>query len=656
GLPVVAGDQLRLALPGWTHFTTLPDLAITANPVGNVVGGTASPGDEIALSLRRGSRRADWRTVTAESGHYTVTLAPRWSLTPGDVVVAADQVDSVTDVRVAARVADLELDMSGGGVSGFARPGDRVTARLVRAGSPIAAAVGQAEEDGTYELDLQDQGLLPVAARGGDDLIIATGGQTLTVPVPQFTARLDSSSDTVTGTAPDSLAPRITLRQAAGPLAGRWIDVTTATEAGDTYVAHAPGRGVQAGTEAAVSLDWRSHRFLRRLRAPFLDAQRGGGIVAGLADPRSTLDLSVTRGGTVVTTTTLGAGADGSFVADLSQGPGAIRLAPGDAIGLRAPGVAATAAVAPVTASLRAPDRLLAGQAPADSNVFIRVADGPEADLAAGLVATADSAGTFSATLPGDGPLGAGSSAEAAVLDADGHRTHVLDVVPYIRARIGASVLTGRAPPLASLALTVRTGEREARRLLRADSRGNWGGEALVDGAAAAIIRPLDTITLSVSGGRDVTVMVPVLSAGFAPKGALAGLAPAGKDVMVELEDAGGRMVRLATRALRDGAWSVGESDLPPGAAFPLRQAVTAVAWVLVGNGHRMEARTHRGQATPTPFITSTPPASATAPATVTSTATASPTATISGTAVTPPTPGPQLWPVYLPRAATKRR
>jgi hypothetical protein len=200
--------------------------------------------------------------------------------------------------------------------------------------------------------------------------------------------------------------------------------------------------------------------------------------------------------------------------------------------------------------------------------------------------------------------LAADYQTEVGVLDAAGHRTYLLLIVPYLELTMGTNQVLGRASPLTSVQLRLTDAGTLVGQADLTNSAINDFATALQDvGGAQALILTGRRLTLVEPRSGTTTVDIPVLTIELdAIAHEIRGTGPAGVNVPLRLYPPGRDPVDRQTRSDANGNWSIDDADLPRDAGFTIGDLTRADARLVVGNGHTVVAiAVPPGQPTPIP-------------------------------------------------------
>jgi hypothetical protein len=650
------GDSLAAVIGDDRLSIVVPRLVAEVDAVADRVSGVAPPERPVTVTLQRAPTEVTRATRSTADGYFTVSVAGDWDITPGDTITAEVGLDAGVAARVRASDGVITLLLDRGEVDGFAPPGSAVVARLtVDNAGERATGRTTAGADGRFALALHDPSGASVRPDPGDRLQIERGPIVTEMMVTALTAVLDLADDRVGGRA--GADGEVTVRALVPtPEGWRETQVVAPVAPGGTYNADFRGRlDVAADTRLEVShraADGNVTRIDRRVA--MLHVQHLGNRVAGIVAPQAHVTAELWRGAGRLASRGAVARADGAFEMSAVDDAGQpVTIAAGDRItvtwaggDVRAPDDAGSVAVVvePVTATLDVSTAHLIGRAPPGRAVVavLHDLDGSGAD--ATLSIDPRDTGEFAVPVggvPADGSLHAGGWADVGVRDADGRRTYVLAVAPFLDAVLGVARVTGRAAPLTSLVLALTAGgETLASASARSDTLGEFTVALVPTHADVPLMAPGQRLDLTEPDGRRTTLELPRLSVAVDPaEGSIHGEAPPGAVVVVEVIVPGRSVPTLTARAASDGTWRITQADLPAGTT--VAEIIDADATVDVGNGHRVTAR-----GTPTGHLTATPVVTASATDTpVSGSATPSPTPI-----GTPATPTPRIGAtVHLP-------
>ncbi len=627
--PVSAGDVLRVWVGGSSHAAEVPTIAWESNTVIDRVTGYERAAESVTIQAGRAQSSSPEQPLDVdEEGVFRLATRDEigWDLRPGDTVTVTARTGVFSFVE-SAHVAGLQIDMDRGRVTGLAGPGSRLTAGLYEAGGRrVAQAAASADPAGHFDLSLRDVLGAAVVPGEGQTLVVQEGTRVTTTLVPRLLFAVDTIADRLTG----ELAPggRL-LADVSRPTGDRGARARVELEgATGRWVIDLKGRLDLAAGSAVVILAQgiAGEEWLRETRVPQLHARVDDVVVHGTASPNATVWISVTRGGAMLAGGQRTATDSGAFEAVLSDDPAATwLLRAGDEVeaswqgGSRTPHSGALV-MRVVGLGARIEDGALGlrGWAPPDSDVLVLLSGPGLPSRVPGITQRPAADGTFRLAMPLAELATAGLTAEVGVLDEGGHRSYVVDRLPYLEVRLNRAVFTGRARPRSSLAFTLLEGGRVV-----ATAREEAGSTGAFVARFAA---PDDSSVSATSGGRlevrevdgrMTRLELPLLSVSIdAPGRAVRGLAPPGQEIALRLLALGRPALTVHPRADAGGRWAVSESALPAGAEVAgLRLAEARVS---AGGGHRVVAVAGPGATPPVVPPSSTPPADATAPVTAT--------------------------------------
>lgn len=236
----------------------------------------------------------------------------------------------------------------------------------------------------------------------------------------------------------------------------------------------------------------------------------------------------------------------------------------------------------------------VAGRAPADATVVVTVGAPGEAPRWSA-TATADAAGDFALTLPGDVRPAAGWWSNARLDTGDGIWLRATNVVPRVEASVGAGHVGIDLQPFQPVTVTVTGagGEIRYEGSHRADVVGRLDVQMLAGARDAAsgrqtyvALRPGDRMAIDLDARDPLVFTIPALVARSDPDAeAIFGTASANGQLEVALVR-GDETLRRTTRVDADGRWRL---DLA-GAVDVESDAYARVDWL--DRGHRFYAYT----------------------------------------------------------------
>jgi hypothetical protein len=225
--------------------------------------------------------------------------------------------------------------------------------------------------------------------------------------------------------------------------------------------------------------------------------------------------------------------------------------------------------------------------------------------------------------------------------------------------RIGDPTVRGRGDPLAGYDLQLVTASDAGSARAVADSSGAWSAVLMSAAAAPVPVTAYARLRIRDPGGREILIDVPDLRLSIEKEAsAITGHAPPDTALDVVLTGQGRPSESLRAFADAQGRWRITAAELAA-AGWSTGTVDQALARVVVGGGHLIEALAFRDAPTSTPPPTpmtpsSTPatPASSTPTATATG-ASASPTSTPPVTAQRTATATPTSTSTLTPTVAT---
>ncbi len=639
-VPVLSGDELVLELPGWDLTAAVPELSGSGNFVTDRVAGRAPPGETVFVSIPGAGHVA---VSSDAAGRFTAASPANTDVRPGDSFRLEMLVRDVVTTSVSGDFHRVVVELDAGYLEGDTAPSTAVSATLYRAGLNIANAATQADASGAYTLALAARAGEWVGAAVGDQLVVDDGALSLNLPIPALSLTLNPAAPPMAGRAPAGSSVSVTLGSPWELVTGRPAGTSATADATGLFTATLPmGRELAAGSTGSVRLAVEPGvSVVRRAAVPYLDMQRGGNLVRGVAASGRLVLVQARRAAAVLADAQGRADVSGVFSVTLSSDSG-YRIQPGDEVALQG---SVSAIARSVALGLTAPDRRASGLASANALVDLIV----ERDGArwGPLRLAADERGAFGAILPGDGPLTPGTLVEAGVATDSGHRTFALDAAPLVVVRIGSAELRGRDTPFAEINVQLAA---VANGRTRVSTDGTW--KCTLEGAVGPVPAIAgERLRVTGAGGREISFDVPELEVSVDEWGHVRGRAPAREFVSVRLAGPGPSF-EVVVRAGGDGAWSVDQGVLLGKPPFPLGQTSAALAWITTAAGHRVEAFGYR--IVPTPTLAATPTGTGTLQPTPIRSATTTPSATTitplpTSTALGTPTRLPTATPTATP-------
>jgi hypothetical protein len=487
------------------------------------------------------------------------------------------------------------MEFSAARVSGSVEPDVDLRARLGPETAPRADAAARTNRAAAFTAILRDPAGEPVEPRAGDPLAILAPAAQLMREImwilPRLTLAFDPISGTTHGTAePDALL-EVSVGEAIGypgvrrpRLGDEARDFPRIAPDGSWSVDKSWPPVPGARIEARMILP-SGHVALRSVTHPILSVQHGGSAVCGLGHPhsrvvvslRDAVDREIARAGGR-------ADAEGRFDLRFTDAAGkAVRTAEGMRASADIGGVAAEVPLGPLEVDLDPatgeiavrvlPKALFEVYFPArnclawdDGGVWRELTG--RTGYSGNAVVRAGDDGTWSRVLAWDMKyLAVGM--DAATYTPDGHRTYRAVHLPLSGlAYVGTDRLVGRAPPDASVELSLRAPDGTARYqgTVVADERGHFDLRLSEAGGAAIRLNPGDRINL-MAGSDQAALTVEPLSFDYSPEVGIQGQAPPERTLRLGLafrQDSPGYFDYFDLRSDAAGRFTLLASDLSP--------------------------------------------------------------------------------------------
>ena len=654
-VPVRAGDLLTVTVGDDVVALAVPDLTVTVLVSANQVSGHTTPGSSLTVQVRRTvGDSSKLVPITADgAGNFSHAFAGAslYDIKYNDTVwLNLASGPHTISRQVAAPGLQLLLDL--GQVTGIARPATSFAAELRGPGGLRGLTTFRSGADGSFHADF---GLpeFPVSPDAGDTVTVRPLGgapaETFSLTVPELTVKGDPNANVVQGKATPGGSLWIgafdTFPQAVGFNYG---ELTPHVNSDHSYlgVFETFVYEIAPGTElSAVYFAPSGHSVSRISHVSMHNLLYGGDQVCGFvgANQNVTANLVTPRQGS------LGQGAARSSLSEdytLTLRPLAGSSEPfvaatvGNTMRVTAGGVQRDLPV-PLVELIVAPDGSLAtGRGPERAKIVLaQGADGCMGSARQGgttvLAAESfDQTGLLTVPLQNLKP---GDALELSIWDKQGYRVYIQHVDTLAQVYIGTDRIAGLATPHTAVTVTVLNplGGTKASLTTRADGSGDFeahltglnfdaADHVQVDSASGTATFTVDPLSLTSRPGEDV-----------------AGTAPAGRPVRLELRLQDGRLMSIPWRAGNDGKVRFTAADVPPRADWSFAQVESVQLVLAVAGGHEVIVQAARTLPTPTPVPTDTPTPGPSPTNTTVPTITRTPTFTPRPTFTTSPSPGP---------------
>ncbi len=598
--PIEAGDTLEARIADWSGSLLVPNVTVDVDTEADLVSGEAPARHPVRVTAARGNANASLTVEADATGHYEVSFRGRWDLATGDTVSSVVTLEGGHTLTAEGGALELAVDLRTGVVSGRAARNVTVRATLrSSAGSQRATGQAQTGSNGRFEVQLVDTAGQPVAPNEGDILRLEYGTSSVEMTIPRLTVEYDAGQDTVRGEA--TPGGRVLVR-AVGALGGAMSFDAPVTADGRYSLSLAGRFDIRAGTLLQVSYIT-AEGFTARLdeRVPIGHVQVTGNLVNGYAAPNATVSVMLGRGGSMIASGSVTAAADGAFQLRLMTSMlQPQRIQSGDRVTIAWQGGSRTLqaggsgrieiAVANIAATIDAARRTVVGMTAPNTPVYLRRSTGGGEVV---LPITSDAQGNFSQTMPGGAQsLAAGYAVEAGVLDAEGHRTYLLLVVPYLEATMGTDHVAGQASPLVDMTLRLHEGAAmvgEAQ--LASTAIGDFEARLQPVGSSQPLVQTGRILSLAEPRSGTTSIEIPELSIELdRPAATIRGTAPANSSLILRLFLPEREPIDRQTRSDANGHWSFTDRDLPRGADYSIADLLRCEARLTVANGHRILA------------------------------------------------------------------
>lgn len=605
GLPVMVapGDDLAFDADGVAARVAVPAIEVRPDPTSDTITGTAAANAPIEIAIERAVEgrvvaRASASTHAADDGAYACTVAG-FDLRAGDAVEVTVTTAAGHRVSAGAFAPWLSLRMDLGALGGGLPPGAELDAEMRRDGRTIATARCVADEKGALagRFAVGQGGW--IAARAGDEIVAVCpacpGDGRFQFVVPDLSLGWDLEADVVSGTANPgadvvvlyeiesvSGSSKAGAQTVAGD-DGRW-SVALHPAGGRLHLA--PGSRVQVWEMLASG-----HRVGLLRTVPAIDVGLDAGTVRVDGDPLAAVRLeALDSSGSVIATAAGETDADGLFEGWLA-GSGSTGMIPPPGSALRASiGDLASSAVVPAFALRTTWTPVTVAEIEGAPGQLVEVWTLPgcrpvDVEAREPLLRRAlDAAGRLA--IAGGGAAGPGTRHEFGVTDAL-WRFHRLAVRPLLILEQGTSTVSGCAPPLAMVSVTLRdaTGIDLAAGAAASASDGRFAIELAGADGAPVPVRKGDVADFA-TPGDTARVEAEELWLHRQADGSFTGGGAPERDVALVFELADGGRRRAALRAGSEGEFSFSRLDLPAAADWSPETAQRAWAYMALTGDH----------------------------------------------------------------------
>jgi len=608
-VPVRAGDTIHIAA-GDDHTTLqVPPLEATVFVEQNVVAGRAAPGSTVIIVVQSvAGRQAPAQVVADENGAFTHAYDD-YDIQYNDTV----QLLALVDGHIVARYVPapgLVLDLDSGLVNGTLplEPGTRLRLQVLRGTETLLDATTVAAAGGGFGMRLTDGAGRALELVEGDRLVvqpIAPPGQAVTMDIPELSVEADAAANQVWGRATPGgllvvLLTTSQLRFDTFPIAQAWPEIAP----DGTWTARpVPSHDVRPGSVALAQYRVAGgHVALRTRYVPLAGVEHGSPNVCGVAQPEHAVAARLHEAaGAELARASGSALLDGRYHLALAGPDG--RLASsgaGHTVRAELAGTAVAVDVPEMDVSMDWTSGEIRGNGPPASRYYayaparrcLEVGDALASVSYVSLGETEPDGSLYTFMLP----LEPGQGFELSFDTVDGHRVYkqvyrALGQIYIDRDRVTGLTNAGAA---VAVELAAGGGAETVSTAARADADGRFDARF----GSEVVIRAGDVVTVS-AAGDSAAIQVEPLQFDWSPGEAVAGSAPAGRQVTLALRLASGRVLSVDLTADGDGAFRFGPMDVPPRAAWSWAD-VTAVRVVLATpHGHQVIAQTDGFEARP---------------------------------------------------------
>lgn len=594
------GDRLRLLEGGSMVLEyTVPELPVTADAAADTVRGVAPAGGAVSVSVGGGANPPTVAVAAAADGAWTASFAGKADIAPGSVgqlAVGERKGDVQVTVTRAWAVVRLAVRIGEPVVNGVATPGDGVRLNLKDARGSFKGNTALEVNAGgffgggaTFAATLADLKGETVDVRPTDLLEFRQGATRIDLPIPTLTADVDTTADTVSGTAPAGAALRVTAsilffnasRDVVADASGRYTaDFKGAFDlvggVGVEVVYTVPeGHTITYGTAASAVRVWPE--------AGHVDGSVAGGAVVTV----SALSASGQVKGRGTATANFLGQFDAPLYAAPSFDPAGPRYfpAPGDRIRLAFDNATKEMTVPALSIEWDTVRERIFGEATSGGMVSVRARPpAGQSNAAVTRDLPIDAVGAYDAVFAPDQDLRAASRVEITYTYPNGDRSRIDRVLPYLNVQVGGNAVSGYALPRVPVIGRLKDGTAIA-----------GAGNATADDAQAFDLRVISAAKpVAITPGRAVDVefearriglTVDNLSARFlreAGQTTLVGTAPVSTALSVRFVGANGQPRNANVTADGSGAWRLAL----PGGVDGLGGTSATVAF-LNAEGHR---------------------------------------------------------------------
>jgi hypothetical protein len=613
-VPLREGDELRATIGDEVGLRVrLPKLDGVVHVADDLVAGAAPAGAALRLTVGDASSEVVTATLRVDdAGLFAFDFTSLRDLRFNDRV-GLDLSHGDHHVRREVHAPGLRLQLDGARLRGSLEPGVAAEARLEREGVVVARATTTAAADATFTLVLRAAGGRPATVEPGDRVIVSAPQAVAAREVSLVAPRLELATlpeGIVAGIAPVEGRLRLD-SNAVYPEAVGGGHSTRPDQSQDGTWQLPPGTvPVAPGTRHTAVFGLPSGHVVERSRVvPIVSVEVGGPRVCGHGEPAARVTASRSPGA---------ASAQGEILADhgvfrlrlLEPEPregqelaGEARISGGDVVEVVGGGVTATMTVPWLAGEVDWSRGEVLIEGPPGAKVALLTpagdcrGDGPWRDPGGSRTAKVsahrlDANGLARALVPSDlrDEAAAGPGLQLVLATSEGHR--VFHALRPARAALHSQSprITGTAPPGTRISAALLTPDAQ----VRADAAGDTDAAGrfrleLTDGEGEAVAMSAGDrlrLRLGRTGGDEVLLGIEPLSVDRDVLRGWIGIASPEREIDLQLQLRGNRLLRLNRRADDVGRWSLGPGDVPPRAGWTLADVVGLRASVGLAEGH----------------------------------------------------------------------
>jgi hypothetical protein len=279
----------------------IPVLTASVDAFQDTISGLAPPGGLVKVYLE--SRWAPVQVARASpAGEYVVYLNGQIDLKAGDYGFVATVAPGGHEIRRRFAIPWVQLQVGVDSFEGRMPPGARFLASLYDSSrSEKGVGHGQASDQGSFVVILQDAKGEPVFIQGGDRLELSLDGDVvLTAEVPALSVRMVAGGHEVTGSGPALQEVEVQLYRNRG-----WGDSRrVTTDAAGQYAVEFEGPAFSPGDYVLVyASDTAGNRFVDQANTLWMNLAIDSNHVSGRADLGSDVTVMVRDGSGVARAT-----------------------------------------------------------------------------------------------------------------------------------------------------------------------------------------------------------------------------------------------------------------------------------------------------------------------------------------------------------------